>query len=146
MKKINIIVITIVSLLTLVGCSTKDTTKYQLYYFYIETCPKCHDFEKEALPLIEETFGSDMEIIKYDLDDEAAKEPYEEVVSRLIGFNDSVYGEGPFIALDGYFAKLGYSSNDAEELLKDMKLAINEGTLGEELSNNRYLFKNGKIK
>ena len=67
------------------------------------------------MPRIEETFGKHLQITKYDLDDIKTKKPYDAVIEQLIGFNkEEDYGYGPFIVLDGYFAKLGITSGDGE--------------------------------
>ncbi len=156
--KVKKVVILMMTMITLVGCQqTKQKTEkkqepisfsdtYQLSYFYLESCPRCKEFNEEVLPRIEETFGKHLQITKYDLDDIKTKKPYDAVIEQLIGFNkEEDYGYGPFIVLDGYFAKLGITSGDGEEFVKDLVSAVKNQTLGTELSNQRYLFKNGKI-
>jgi hypothetical protein len=157
MKKTKLVVLALVMFM-LVGCNLLDRKEneprnntyeetYQLSFFYIETCPRCQAFEKEALPLIEEEFGNNMEITKYDIDDFASKEPYDTIVAQLVDFgNDDEYGSVPLVVLDGYFAKLGYADNDGEELVNDFIRAVKGKPLGDTLSNDRYLFKDGKIK
>lgn len=139
-------------LIILVGCTQRENRKneytetYRLLYFYIDTCPRCKDFQDHILPKIEEEFGNHLEIIAYDLDDINTKVPYDEVVNQLINFNmEDDYGYAPFIVLDGYFAKLGINSNDGEEFLDDLIRAVNGKPLGKALSEDRFLFEDGNI-
>lgn len=154
MKRIKVVIFTCLLTLSLVGCSTSKKEKnntytdtYQLQYFYVETCARCKEFEDEVLPMIEKEFGDHMEIILYNLDKSETKEVYDGVLDNIIGFDvEEDYGYGPFIVLDGYFAKLGMTSGDGEEFIDDLIRAVTNQPLGDELSNNRYLFVDGKIK
>lgn len=141
---------------TLVGCSKKteklpkgeyhDT--YTLEYYYLETCRHCQEFEKVGIPLIEEEFGEHINIVKYDLDDISIKKHYDSILKQLdlVDFDDEKYGTGPFLVLDGYFAKLGIYSGDEEEFVEDLKRAVAGKPLGDTLNEDRYLFKNTKVK
>ena len=65
---------------------------------------------------------------------------YEDVITQLDQFDQSLYGMGPMYALDGYFAKVGYTSGDEEYLVKDIDNAINDKALSDELSGLRFLY------
>ena len=86
------------------------------------------------------TFGDSLTIQQYDLDDEATQAVYEDVITQLDQFDQSLYGMGPMYALDGYFAKVGYTSGDEEFLVKDIDNAINDKALSDELSGLRFLY------
>ncbi|MFV0392937.1 MAG: hypothetical protein ACK5LC_00855 [Coprobacillaceae bacterium] len=153
MKKIKLIVVALLLSFSLVGCKQSEERNnaydetYQLLYFYVETCAKCKEFEEEVLPLIEKEFGDNMEITMYNLDKVETKEPYDAVIDQLVDFNkEEDYGYGPFVVLDGYFAKLGLSSGDGEEFVDDLIRAVKGKSLGSELTNARYLFKDTKVK
>lgn len=122
---------------------------YTLEYYYLESCNHCKEFERVGIPLIEEEFSSHMTIVKYDLDDSTIKKHYDSTLDKLdlTGFDrNAYYGTGPFIVLDGYFAKLGIYSGDEEELVEDFKKAVTGKPLGDELTTDRYLFKDTKVK
>jgi|AKZA01.1.fsa_nt_gi hypothetical protein len=150
--KLKKLVVCLLLCIVLVGCAQKEsrnneyTDTYRLLYFYIDTCPRCKDFQEQILPMIEDEFGEHLEIITYDLDDFSTKEPYDAIVNQLIGFDlEEDYGYAPFIVLDGYFAKLGIFSNDGEAFVDDLIRAVNGKPLGNALSENRFLFRDGKI-
>ncbi len=135
------------SIFLLWGCTnTKQTVQLEenitLSFFYIETCAECKAFKKEAIPYIEKTFGDQVTIHQYDLDDkEKTLKVYDKIIDSLIDFDESKYGMGPFISVDGYFAKLGYTTGDEGELVKDIEKAVKGQTLGYELEAYRFLFK-----
>lgn len=155
-RKIKLIALLLVLCIT-VGCSSKKevtpkgeySDTYTLEYYYLETCNHCKEFERVGIPLIEEEFGSHMNIVKFDLDDIKIKEHYDSVLDKLdlTGFDyDEYYGTGPFVVLNGYFAKLGIFAGDEQELLEDLKRAVSGKPLGDELTTDRYLFKDTKVK
>lgn len=154
MKKILLIITMAV---VLMGCSSGKTTKnnnvakteytgtYTLEYYYLETCPNCKNFSTNVIPLIEKEFGDHIKIVKYDLDDYSTKEYYDIALEQIVGFDQEVYGYGPFMVLDGYFAKLGLDVGDEEEFIQDLKRAITGEELGSELTDKRFLFKETKV-
>lgn len=155
-QKMKIIMLLLI-MVVVSGCSKKQeitpkgeyNENYTLQYYYLETCKHCKEFEKVGIPLIEEEFGGHMKIVKYDLDDITIKEHYDETLDKLVldGFDyEEYYGTGPFLVLDGYFAKLGIFSGDEQEFLEDLKKAVTGQPLGDELTNDRYLFKDTKVK
>ena len=134
--------------LCLWGCQTTPQTPtiqlkehVTLLFFYTQTCPVCKSFKKNAIPYLEETFGDAMTIEKYDLDEDATAPIYDQVIDSLVDFDESQYGYGPFYAVKGYFAKLGYTEGDEEELAKDISKAVNHQELGYELEAERFLYK-----
>ena len=132
----------ILSMMLLMGCQSSQqpinkitlTQPATLLYFYIETCSECQSFQDDAIPYLQETFGDTLTIQQYDLDDEATQAVYEDVITQLDQFDQSLYGMGPMYALDGYFAKVGYTSGDEEYLVKDIDNAINDKALSDDLS------------
>lgn len=129
------------------GCqATSAPTKtlkepVRISFFYIDTCSDCKAFKQNAIPYLEKTFGDSLTIEKYNLDDDTTKEVYDRIVDSLVDFDESKYGMGPFYAVEGYFAKLGYTSGDEEELANDIEKAINHEELGYELEAYRFLYK-----
>lgn len=137
----------LMALFLLWGCVSKENiTKRQLKedvtltFFYIETCPQCKEFKKEAIPYLEETFGEQLTIEQYDLDADETEEIYDHIIDSLAFFDEEYYGQGPMIVLNGYFAILGYTLGDESYLADDIVAAVNHQPLSDELS-ARYLFK-----
>ncbi len=130
-----------------VGCQ-KETkpqhpldTHVTLLFFYIQTCSQCHSFQEEAIPYLQDMFGDTLTIHQYDLDDSKTKDVYDKVISSLNNFDQEHYGQGPFYAVDGYFAKLGYVGGDEEEIAKDIQKAVQHQQLGYELEYLRYNYR-----
>ena len=144
MKK-NILLL--LSVLLLWGCqSTPIPTKTlkqktTLSFFYVETCSQCKAFKKEAIPYLEKMYGDSLVIQLYDLDDEKTEPIYDKVIDSLQDFDQEFYKKGPFYAVEGYFATVGYTSGDEEELAKDIEKAVNHEELGYELEAYRFLYK-----
>lgn len=142
MKKI---ISLLLSLLMLWGCQTstnevKLNKHVTLSFFYIETCSECRAFKKNVIPLLEKTFGDQLTINQYDLDDSNTLEVYDQVIDSLEYFDEELYGKGPFVVLDGYFALIGYDGYD-DDLILDIERAVNGEELGYELEGLRFLYK-----
>lgn len=140
-------ILLLLSLFLLWGCqSTSVPTKnlnehVTLSFFYVETCPRCQAFKKDAIPYLEKVFGDMLTICTYDLDEDETKTIYDSIIDSLVDFDESEYGNGPFYAVEGYFAKLGYTSGDEEYLADDIEKAVHHESLSDELSGLRYLYK-----
>ena len=115
--------------------------KTTLSFFYVETCSQCKAFKKEAIPYLEKMYGDSLVIQLYDLDDEKTEPIYDKVIDSLQDFDQEFYKKGPFYAVEGYFATVGYTSGDEEELAKDIEKAVNHEELGYELEAYRFLYK-----
>lgn len=142
MKKILFL---IVSILILSGChsSTKQIKLNQsitVSFFYVNDCSQCKAFKQEAIPLLENTFGDQITIQQYDLDEESTEKVYDQVIDSLVDFDEEFYGNGPFIVVDGYFALLGYEVGDEEYLIKDIESATLNKELSYEMEGRRFLF------
>ena len=141
MKKLIIFLLT----LMLVGCKPVekiDVDKdFTLTFFYIETCADCKTFKKKVIPLLEDTFGERITINQYDMDSEGIENIYDPVIDSLEDFDEDMYGLGPFIVIEGYFAKLGYVEGDEPYLIEDIELALKGEELGDELGAFRYTYK-----
>lgn len=142
MKKIFIILL---SVFILCGCTSTQQIELDkpvtLSFFYIKDCSQCQAFKKEVIPLLEKTFGNQMTIHQYDLDEEATEEIYDQVIDSLADFDEEFYGNGPFIVLEGYFAILGYSAGDEKYLLQDIEKVVKGEEPGYELEGLRFLYK-----
>ena len=148
MKKILLL---LVSIFLLWGCTTtkENATKLNknvtISFFYIQTCSDCKAFKKEAIPYFEKVFGDQIAINQYDFDDSKNTQAiYDKIVDSLVDFDQELYGNGPFISVDGYFAKLGYTSGDEIEFAKDIEKAVNNQELGYELEAYRFLYKDSE--
>lgn len=138
----------ILSMMLLWGCqndrpSIQKITLSQpvtMLYFYIETCSECQSFKETAIPYLEETFGDSLTIQQYDLDDDATQSVYEDVIEQLYQFDQSLYGMGPMYAIEGYFAKVGYTSDDETYIVEDIQKAVAGEALGDELSGLRFSY------
>lgn len=142
MKKILVLLL---SIFLLVGCQT--TSQYnlnqqvELSFFYITTCSECKAFKKTAIPYLEKAFQDQIVIKQYDLDDSKTEQIYDQVIDSLVDFDESMYGYGPFIVVDGYFAILGYTAGDEKYLVDDIIKALDHEPLSDELAGMRFMFK-----
>lgn len=139
MKKILFLLIFVV----LVGCSSSHkqiqlNQSMTLTFFYVNDCSQCKAFKNEAIPLLEKTFGDQLTINQYDLDEENTEKVYDQVIDSLGDFDEEYYGNGPFIVLDGYFALLGYEGGDEDYLIKDIESATLNKELSYELEGRRF--------
>lgn len=140
----------ILSMMLLWGCQNDKTSIQKItlsqpvtmLYFYIETCSECHSFKETAIPYLEETFGDSLTIQQYDLDDDTTQAVYEDVIEQLYQFDQSLYGMGPMYAIEGYFAKVGYTSGDETYIVDDIQKAVEGEALGDELSGLRFSYFN----
>ena len=141
MKKLLIFVLS----LMLLGCTPVekiDVDKdFTLTFFYIETCADCKVFKKKAIPLLEATYGDRITINQYDMDSEGIEAIYDPIIDSLVDFDEEMYGLGPFIVIEGYFAKLGYTEGDEDYLIEDINLALKGEEMGDELGAFRYVYK-----
>ena len=140
----------ILSMMLLWGCQNDKTSIQKItlsqpvtmLYFYIETCSECQSFKETAIPYLEETFGDSLTIQQYDLDDDTTQAVYEDVIDQLYQFDQSLYGMGPMYAIEGYFAKVGYTSGDETYIVDDIQKAVEGKALGDELSGLRFSYFN----
>lgn len=131
----------LVILFMLVGCTTTQVDikeKVTIQFFYLQTCSECKAFKEEAIPYLEKTFGENIEIHQYDLDDSKNTEIYDSYVDRIEYFDEEFYGWGPFVVVDDYFAVLGYNLGDEELLVQDIIHAVNGEKLCDELEGMRF--------
>lgn len=142
MKKIFIMLLSVMILGACAPTKQIELAKpATLSFFYIEDCSQCQAFKKNVIPLLEKTFGNQLTIHQYDLDDEATEKVYDQVIDSLSNFDEEFYGNGPFIVLDGYFAVLGYDAGDEEYLLQDIENVVAGQQAGYELEGRRFIFK-----
>lgn len=128
--------------LLLASCSPK--TKYYLYVYYAKTCPICESFIDTVIPELEKKYGSEMKIIQYDIDEESAIDAYAKTCSLLEDYYvDENSGNVPFIVLDGYFAKVGYTIGEDKEMVQAIEDAIEGKEISSDL-NDVYYFQDGK--
>ena len=129
----------------LVGCKPVEKIEvdkdFTLTFFYIETCADCKIFKKKVIPLLEDTFGDRITIQQYDMDSDGIETIYDPIIDALEDFDEEMYGLGPFIVVDGYFAKLGYIEGDEPYLIEDIVSALKGEELGDELGAFRYMYK-----
>lgn len=141
MKKLLILLLTLV----LLGCTPVEKIEvdkdFTLSFFYIETCADCKLFKKKVIPLLEDTYGDRITINMYDMDSEGIEDIYDPIIDSLEEFDEEMYGLGPFIVVEGYFAKLGYVEGDEPYLIEDINFALKGEELGDELGAFRYVYK-----
>lgn len=136
MKKLLLI------LCLLVGC--QKTPQYTLYLYYAKTCPICQSFINEVIPEIKEEYGNQIEIIYYDIDEEESMDAYAKTCSLLENYSiNDQSGNIPFIVLDGYFAKIGYNTDQKEEILQVIRENIQHQEITVHLD-EYYQFQDGK--
>lgn len=140
-------ILLLLSVLLLWGCqSTPIPTKTlkqktTLSFFYVETCSQCKAFKKEAIPYLEKMYGDSLVIQLYSTDSKESIDVYNGIIDSLQDFDQQFYDQFPFYAVEGYFATVGYTSGDEEELAKDIEKAVNHEELGYELEALRFLYK-----
>lgn len=135
MKKIILILSLFIS-----GCVSSQT--YHLDFFYASTCPRCFLFKNDVIPKLEKEY-QDLMISLHDIDNKESLDLYAKTIDLLKDYHvESHSGSVPFIVLDGYFVKVGYSSQEKELLLKNIKKAMNNEQIS--LSTDYYLFQEGK--
>ena len=79
------------------------------------------------------------------MDNDSDQAVYQEIVDQLIDFDQEYYGETPLVVVDESFAVLGYNgSKEDQELIKEIKRALNNEPLGSYYSMGRYQFKKGE--
>ena len=141
MKKLFVFVLS----LMLLGCTPVEKIEvdkdFTLTLFYIDTCADCKIFKKKVIPLLQETYGDRITIHQYNMDDEGIEDIYDPIIDSLEDFDEDMYGLGPFIVIEGYFAKLGYVEGDEPYLIEDIELALKGEELGDELGAFRYIYK-----
>ncbi len=146
MKKI----FTIIMVILLTGCSSgndKEVVDYpdiHIEYYYVDGCGMCEAFSTEGIPILEEEFGDALTITRYSMDDAQTKQAYDDSLANIdVEQFDTgdYYGLAPLIIVDGEFAKLGIYAGEYDELANDIKRAINDEPLGEDLEYDRALFK-----
>lgn len=132
------------SLFILFGCTPMKRIELDkqvtLSFFFIETCSECQSFKKNVIPLLKETFQEDMVIKQYDLDDPQTQSKYDTIIDSLDEFDEELYGMGPFIVLEDYFALLGYTPGDEDYLIDDIQRAVKGEELSYELEGFRFVF------
>lgn len=139
----------ILSMMLLWGCQNNHSSIQKItlskpvtmLYFYIETCSECQSFKEKAIPYLEETFGDSLTIKQYNLDDDSTQTVYENVITQLEQFDQSLYGMGPMYAIEGYYAKVGYTVGDEEYIVQDIQNAVEKKPLSNELSGLRFIYK-----
>ena len=65
----------------------------------------------------------------------------EYIVTVNKDFDDEFYGLGPFIYVKGYFALLGYETDDEEILAKDIERVANGKKPTQDFSDRRFTVK-----
>lgn len=134
MKKILKLLI-VFSFFILVGCQgntkvedNKLSKNYELLYFYIPDCSNCEFVTNEVIPSLEKTYGDQIKVSKYNLEDdneiELVKKVYNEEVSKLENFNNDYYGSGPCLVIKDKLFQVGIKSKDI--FIKNIKL-IDQG-------------------
>ena len=144
MKKIFIILLTIL----LIGCQSHKTVEEKslskditLSFYYIQSCSECKLFKTKVIPLLEQTFNEQITINQYNLDDEGTESIYDSTIDQLEEFDYEYYGMGPFIVVEGYFGKLGYTEGDEDYLIDDIINAVEGNELSDELGAFRFMYK-----
>lgn len=141
MKKLFVFVLS----LMLLGCTPVEKIEvdkdFTLTLFYIDTCADCKIFKKKVIPLLQDTYGDRITIHQYNMDDEGIEDIYDPIIDSLEDFDEDMYGLGPLIVVEGYFAKLGYIESDEPYLIEDINFALKGEELGDELGAFRYIYK-----
>lgn len=141
MKKLFVFVLS----LMLLGCTPVEKIEvdkdFTLTLFYIDTCADCKIFKKKVIPLLQDTYGDRITIHQYNMDDEGIEDIYDPIIDSLEDFDEDMYGLGPLIVVEGYFAKLGYIEGDEPYLIEDINFALKGEELGDELGAFRYIYK-----
>ena len=109
----------------LFGC-TKHEPKLIVKLFYLDSCGGCQELHQNLIVKIEEQFHDEILIERYDMDQEENKAVYDETVTQIDIDNLKMLDghQVPFLAVEGYFATVGYSSHLDEHYLNALKAII----------------------
>lgn len=114
----------ILSLILITGCHQTKRIELShpvtIEFYSVKTCAECKAFKKNAIPYLKKRYKN-ITIKMYDMDDEKTTSHYDQAINSLKDFDDEYYGMGPFIYVKGYFALLGYETNDEKTLAKDIE-------------------------
>lgn len=133
----------ILSLIVMTGCTqeAKELPEPITVEFYsVKTCAECKAFKKNAIPYLKNRYKN-ITIKMYDMDDTKTTSHYDQAIDSLKDFDEEYYGMGPFIYVKGYFALLGYETDDEKTLAKDIELVSAHKKPGKEFSNRRFIVK-----
>ena len=115
------------------GCTQKQVElphPVTIEFYSVKTCAECIAFKKNAIS-----------IKMYDMDDTKTTVHYDQAVNSLKDFDDEFYGLGPFIYVKGYFALLGYETDDEEILAKDIERVTNGKEPTQDFNDRRFTVK-----
>ena len=137
------------------GCTQKKVElphPVTIEFYSVKTCAECIAFKKNAIPYLKKRYKNisikmydnvysvDRKIL-YDMDDTKTTVHYDQAVNSLKDFDDEFYGLGPFIYVKGYFALLGYETDDEEILAKDIERVANGKKPTQDFSDRRFTIK-----
>ena len=83
MKKIKILLLCIFILLSGTGCAKQEMKKFDFIMFYADWCGICEASKKNFIPLLEEEFKDQINIIYYDIDTDEGNEMYQYYVGYI---------------------------------------------------------------
>lgn len=136
-------VVCLLSLLLITGCTQKKVElphPVTIEFYSVKTCAECIAFKKNAIPYLKKRYKN-ISIKMYDMDDMKTTVHYDQAVNSLKDFDDEFYGLGPFIYVKGYFALLGYETDDEEILAKDIERVANGNKPTQDFSDRRFIVK-----
>lgn len=133
----------LLSLILMTGCTTKAVKlpkPVTIEFYSVKTCAECKAFKKNAIPYLKKKY-TNITIKMYDMDDTKTTSHYDAAINSLKDFDDEYYGMGPFIYVKGYFALLGYETDDEKTLAKDIELVSNNKKPTQEFASRRFTVK-----
>ena len=122
-------IVCLLSLLLVTGCTQKKVAlpkPVTIEFYSVKTCSECIAFKKNAIPYLKKRYKN-ITIKMYDMDDTKTTDHYN--------------GLGPFIYVKGYFALLGYETDDEEILAKDIEHVTNGKKPTQDFNNRRFTVK-----
>ena len=133
----------LLSLLLITGCTQKKVElphSITIEFYSVKTSAEFIAFKKNAIPYLKKRYKN-ISIKMYDMDDTKTTVHYDNAVNSLKDFDDEFYGLGPFIYVKGYFALLGYETDDEEILEKDIERVANGKKPTQDFSDRRFTVK-----
>lgn len=124
-------------LLGLCGCQHAKPT---LHIYYSKVCANCQELEQSLLPKLQQ---EDIQIVMHDIDVIDTKEHYLATLDKLENVDENLKEDliVPFIALEGHFGMVGYSSSMDEIIIQLIRDAIHDQELS--LPSGSWLYKKG---
>ena len=153
MKKIKILLLCIFILLSGTGCAKQEMKKFDFIMFYADWCGICEASKKNFIPLLEEEFKDQINIIYYDIDTDEGNEMYQYYVGYIDENQNEIDGllkdvdyefkelpQFPLFIVDGKYGFFNWIIRYNENFVEDIKKALNNEKIDTSIYDVIYFF------